>query len=262
MIKRPRVIPTLLIDSSNLVKTTKFKNPDYLGDPINSIKIFNEKGVDELCVLDIRASKNEAEPDYELLREMALQAFMPLSYGGGITSVDQMRRIFRLGFEKVVINTAWIENPQLIRLASKTFGSQSIVVSIDYKKGFGGTYCYSKDGTRKEKISPLQLAKNAEDNGAGEILLYSMDRDGTRKGYDLKMVKNVSENIHIPLIACGGASGLGDLKKALDAGADAVAAGSIFVYFGDIKGVLINFPGYRDFVDSNIFGKEMTKYEL
>jgi len=260
--KRPRIIPTLLIENSDLVKTTKFKKPGYLGDPINALKIFNEKGVDEICVMDIQASKNGAGPNYDLLKEMASEAFMPLSYGGGITSISDMTDIFRLGYEKVIINTAWTGNNSLVREASERFGSQSIIVSIDYKRRFGRYQCYTHDGTNKIKCTPIEMAKMAEKCGAGELLLYSIDRDGTRSGYDVETINQISHMISIPLIACGGAGSIADIKAALAAGADAVAAGSIFVYFGDINAVLINYPDFTQFVNHGIYDKELAEYEL
>lgn len=253
MFVRPRVIPTLLIDDGNLVKTKQFKKPDYLGDPINAIKIFNEKGVDELCVLDISATQNGKEPDLELLEKMATEAFMPLSYGGGVTTMEQIKNIFFAGFEKIIINTSLIKNEQLIKQAVEYFGSQSIVASIDYRKKWGREKCFIMDGTKKVDMTPLELAQNAEKLGVGEILLYSIERDGMRTGYDVKTIGNISKNLGIPLIACGGARNTNDLKAALDAGADAVAAGSIFVYFGERNAVLINYPDETELYDLGIY---------
>ena len=253
MINRPRIIPTLLIDEGNLVKTKQFKNPNYLGDPINAIKIFNEKGVDELCVLDISASKKGTKPDVELLRNMATEAFMPLSYGGGITTFEQIKEIFHIGFEKVILNTSLVQQCELIKEAVSYFGSQSIVASIDYRKVFGKEKCFIADATKKTKYTPMELVKAAEDLGVGEILLYSIERDGMRKGYDLQLIEKIAQNVQIPIIACGGAGGLGDLKCALDAGAHAVAAGSMFVYFGDREAVLINFPDEQELYQQHIY---------
>lgn len=253
MINRPRIIPTLLIDEGNLVKTKQFKNPNYLGDPINAIKIFNEKGVDELCVLDISASKKGETPDIDLLQNMASEAFMPLSYGGGITTLAQMKEIFYSGFEKVILNTSLVQNSDLIQQASAYFGSQSIVASIDYKKVFGKEKCYTVDATQKTKYAPMELATLAEQLGAGEILLYSIERDGMRKGYDIKLISEIAQKVQIPIIACGGANNLADIKKALEAGAHAVAAGSLFVYFGDREAVLINFPDEQELYRQQIY---------
>jgi len=257
MIVRPRIIPTLLLDSQSLVKTIKFKKPTYLGDPINAVKIFNEMGVDELCLLDISATKNKRELDFDFLKNIASEAFMPLSYGGGINSIDQIQKLFSIGFEKVIINTAFVKNPQLVEQAASYAGSQSIVVSIDYKKDLLGEHCYIGDGMEKVNKTPLEQALYAEKLGAGEILLYSMSNDGMMHGYDINTVKNISTSIKIPLIACGGAGNLDDLKEVLEDGqANAVAAGSMFVYFGSKKGVLINFPNEELIWKKGIFKKE------
>ena len=250
---RPRVIPTLLIDDRNLVKTRKFNNPVYLGDPINAIKIFNEKGVDELAVMDITASSRKAEPDYELLEKMASEAFMPLSYGGGIKTIDQMKRLFRIGYEKVIVNTSFVENMDLIKEASEYFGSQSIVCSIDYRKSIFGLNCFIFDGKQKTKYRPQELAKKAEQMGAGEIILYCMDRDGQRTGYDLGLISEISQNVGIPVIACGGADNVRDMNEALKAGASAVAAGSMFVFFGKKQAVLINYPTERKLLEAGVY---------
>lgn len=259
MIIRPRIIPTLLIDEGNLVKTKHFKNPNYLGDPINAIKIFNEKGVDELCVLDISASKKSKTPDMKLLKNMATEAFMPLSYGGGVTTFEQMKEIFYMGFEKVVLNTSFVQNFDLFEKAAVYFGSQSIVASVDYKKGLGKNSCYIMDGTQKVRYTPVELSLEAEKLGAGEILLYSIDHDGMKNGYDIKMISEITRRIQIPVIACGGAGDLKDLKNALDAGAHAVAAGSLFVYFGNRDAVLINFPDEKELIQNNIFEEQVDE---
>lgn len=254
MFIRPRIIPTLLIDEGNLVKTKQFKNPNYLGDPINAIKIFNEKYVDEVCVLDITASKRGKDPDMKLLEEMASEAFMPLSYGGGVTSFEQMKEIFSLGFEKIVLNTSLINDVDLVRKATSYFGSQSIVASIDYKSMWGKEKCYAKDGTQKTEYSPIDLTRNAEELGVGEILLYSIERDGMKKGYDIKTIKQVVEAVSIPVIACGGAGSISDLGECLEeTNVHAVAAGSLFVYFGSRDAVLINFPAENVLIQNSIY---------
>ena len=250
---RPRIIPTLLINNGNLVKTKKFSEPRYLGDPINAIRIFNEKFVDELCVLDITASKVGKEPDYELLGKMASEAFMPLSYGGGINTIDQMKQIFRIGFEKIIINTASLKQDGLIRQASEYFGSQSIVCAIDYKNGVFGSFCYINDGNTKVKITPLERALKAEKEGAGEVLLYSINNDGMGEGYDLRTIEKVTKSVTIPVIACGGAKEISDIKMALASGADAVAAGSMFVFYGKKQAVLINYPEEKEFISRGIY---------
>ena len=253
--KRPRIIPTLLIEDNNLVKTKRFKSPIYLGDPLNAIRIFNEKNVDELCVMDIGASKSKRNPNFDLLSKMTSEAFMPLSYGGGIKSIDEIKLLFRIGFEKVIINTGFVLSEELIQKASKLFGSQSIVCDIDYKKTIFGNKCYIEDGKRRINIEPLELAKRAELCGAGEILLYAIDNDGKREGFDLELIKKVSSEINIPLIACGGANDIIDLKKALDYGASAVAAGSMFVLYGKKQAVLINYPDEKDLINAGIYIK-------
>lgn len=252
---RPRIIPTLLLQEGNLVKTKQFSNSRYLGDPINAIRIFNEKCVDELCVLDIEASKKHLEPNFTLLEDMASEAFMPLSYGGGLKNIDQIRRVFRCGFEKVVINTASMSSG-LIKEASEYFGSQSIVCAIDYKKTLLGYRCYIYDGREKTKITPIERARDVVKAGAGELLLYSIDKDGMRSGYDIELIHELSSVVGVPVIACGGAASIKDIKIALDAGADAVAAGSLFVYFGEKQAVLINFPEEREFIQYGIYSEE------
>ena len=244
MFHRPRIIPCLLLSQGNLVKTVKFRNPNYLGDPINAVKIFSEKCVDELCVLDIEASKNNAEPNFELLEELASEAFMPMSYGGGVTSIEHIRRLFHIGFEKVVLNTAWLENPTLLCEASAKFGSQSIVASIDVRQDLLRRYrCASRDGTVTVDGTPWELAQRAEKLGAGEILLNHIDRDGTMQGYDVKLIQQVAQATTLPVIACGGAGSVEDLAQALHEGnAHAAAAGSLFVYYGPRKAVLIHVP--------------------
>ena len=253
---RPRIIPTLLIDEGNLVKTKQFKNPNYLGDPINAIKIFNEKNVDELCVLDISASKKGKEPNMDLLLNMASEAFMPLSYGGGITDFNQIKEIFALGFEKVVLNTALVNDSKLVTEAVEYFGGQSIVASVDYKTRLGKERCYINDATQKTNYTPVDMAKYAEKLGVGEILLYSMERDGTKKGYDLKTIAKVVGQVKVPVIACGGAGNICDLRECLEkTGVHAVAAGSMFVYFGTRDAVLINFPEEDVLIKNKIFRK-------
>lgn len=251
MFDRPRVIPCLLIHNKNMVKTKCFKNPNYLGDPINAVKIYNEKMVDELCVLDI--TRNRKGIDFDYLYSIATEAFMPLSYGGGIETIDQVKQLFRIGFEKVVINTSLVRNPVLISQIVSYAGSQSIVASIDVKKTiFGKQRCFIHCGSKNSGISPINLAKRAEKLGVGEIFLNSIDCDGMMKGYDLKLIHEISENIRIPLIACGGAGRFSDLKKAIEAGANAVAAGSIFVYYGEKRAVLIHYPDEDEMIKAGL----------
>lgn len=247
----------MLLHDGGLVKTVKFQNGNYLGDPINAVKIFNEKGVDELCLLDIDASREGRGPDFELLTEIASEAFMPLSYGGGITNIQEIHKLFYIGFEKVIINTAFIRDPQLITEAAAQFGSQSIVVGIDTRRTLLQKYdCYVKDGTEKVKGSPVELAMKAEAAGAGELFLNSIDRDGTMSGYDLNLLEKVVRAVNIPVIACGGAATIHDFSSVLKAGAHAAAAGSLFVYFGKKKAVLIHSPSEQDCIDEGIYEDE------
>ena len=252
MFDRPRIIPSLLIDNKRLVKTIRFKNPNYLGDPINAVKIYNEKQADELCILDITRKKENI--DFSFLEDIATEAFMPLSYGGGVNNLEQIKKLFQIGFEKVIINTALYSNPELVRQAVEYAGSQSIVASIDYKKTIlGKKICYSVCGSRNEHITPVEMAKRAEELGAGELLINSIDNDGMMSGYDLSMIQGISRKVTVPVIACGGAGGLSDIKSAINEGADAVAAGSIFVYYGAKKAVLINYPDEQELVTAGIF---------
>lgn len=256
MYYRPRVIPCLSITSEHdLVKTIKFSDPRYLGDPINAVKIFNDKGVDELCILDITATKEGRKPDFDYIKDIASEAFMPLSYGGGITSIEEIKKIFYIGYEKVIINTAFYKNPKLITEAANLAGSQSIVVSIDVKNEMlARKRCYVCGGTEKTGKNPIEMAKLAEGLGAGEILLNSITNDGIMKGYDIKLISDVAKSVNIPVIACGGAGTVQDLKKALYEGnAHAVAAGSLFVYYGSEKAVLINMPNEEELIRNEIY---------
>lgn len=258
MYNRPRIIPCLLIKNQGLVKTIKFRNPNYLGDPINAVRIFNEKEVDELCLLDIEASKNSVHPDFDFLEKISAEAFMPLSYGGGITCMDDIKHIFHIGFEKVILNTEFAKRPQFVEEAVNYAGSQSITVSIDAKKNFFGRYsAFTNDGTVKVDAEPQALAKMAENRGAGEILINSIDKDGTMQGYDMELVKRVAQCVAIPVIACGGAGSIDDIKKVLTEGkAHAAAAGSMFVYYGKKKAVLINTPTEKELYEKGIFCDE------
>jgi len=239
-----RVFPCLLLRNSCLVKTIHFKNPTYIGDPINTTVIFNEKEVDELVFLDITATTENKKPDFNIIREIASECFMPFAYGGGIKNVDDARKIFNLGAEKIVLNSAAVENPTVVSKLADSFGSQSIVISIDVKKTADNEYnSYICSGTKPTGIDPAELARRMEKLGAGEIFLNSIDKDGTMRGYDLTLIKRVSEAVNIPVIACGGAGCYEDIGAPIIAGgAHAAAAGSIFVYMGKNRAVLINFP--------------------
>lgn len=254
MFTRPRIIPTLLIDDRDLIKTVQFGKRTYLGDPVNAVKIFNRKGIDELSILDIGATKNQREPDYEILKDIASEAFMPLSYGGGITTLDQVHELLKIGYEKVVLNSALVKNPELISKSAEQFGSQSIVASIDVKRVGSDYKCFITDGTEESNWNPVDLAKESERLGAGEIIINSIDNDGMMKGYDIGLVKSVSEAVSIPVIAIGGAGSINDLKAVLQDGhAHAAAGGSMFVYYGRLKAVLITAPSEKELISAGIY---------
>ncbi len=238
-----RVIPCLLLKNQGLVKTVRFSAPKYVGDPINAVKIFNDKEADELVFLDITASLEKREPPFQIIQDIANEAFMPMAFGGGIRSIEQIRRILQIGIEKVVINSYAIENRGFIRQASAEFGAQSIVVSIDVKKKLFGRYeVYSHSGTRSTGLDPAEYALEVEQYGAGEIILTSIDRDGTMSGYDAALIKLVSKSVSIPVVALGGAGSVEHFTEAVRAGAAAVAAGSFFVFHGKHRAVLITYP--------------------
>ena len=243
---RTRIIPVLLLKNRGFYKGTNFKNHTYVGDPVNTVKIFNDKEVDELVILDIEASLKNKEIDYEYLQEVVSEAFMPIAYGGGITSVEQARKLFSLGIEKVVLNTNAFLNPSLIKELAETFGCQSVVVAVDIKKSIFGASVYIKSGKEKLNLSPLQACLLAEKQGAGEIMLNDIDKDGTRTGYNLEYVKSIAKNLSIPVIVCGGAKSIDDFVKAKQAGAHACAAGAMFVYHGPHRAVLISYPKYDE----------------
>lgn len=241
---RPRIIPCLLVHKGGLVKTQQFKAPKYIGDPINAVKIFNEKEADELMVLDIDASVNGAEPDYKTIAHLAAECRMPLAYGGGVRNVDQARRIISLGVEKVSISSAAIERPALISEIADAIGSQSVVVVLDVrKKLLGGHEVYTHNGQRATGRSPLELAREAESRGAGEIVVNSIDRDGEMKGYDLALAAKLRDTAKVPLTVLGGAGSLVDIGKLItQCGTVGAAAGSLFVFKGAYRAVLINYP--------------------
>ena len=239
-----RVIPCLQLIDDSLVKTVKFKDHGYIGDPINTVRIFNELEVDELCFLDIRATSQKRKPNFEILEQIANECFMPLSYGGGIDSLETANTIFSIGFEKVVLNTAAINNPSLISEIAKEYGSQSVIVSIDVKEVFfRGKKVISFNGKEKTKLDPVGWAQRVEELGAGEILLTSIDQEGTWEGYDIELIKSVTDSVNIPVIAHGGAGNLKHIKEAISKGnVSAVGLGSMVVYQNKGLGVLVNFP--------------------
>lgn len=242
---RARVIPCLLLRNGGLVKTVRFGDAKYIGDPINAVKIFNEKEVDELVLLDIDASKRCSEPNYGLLADIASECFMPLCYGGGVKSVDQALRIVQLGIEKVAVNAAALADPGLVSELSAVLGAQSVVVGIDVKRDWLGRYrVYDASSGKLTDQVPENYAAVLAQAGAGEIFLNDVDRDGTQEGYDLKLVGKVTEAVSLPVIASGGAGRCEDFAKAVKAGASAAAAGSLFVFQGRHRAVLISYPPY------------------
>ncbi len=240
---RPRVIPVLLLKGLGLVKSIKFKNYRYIGDPINAVKIFNDLKADELVFLDILASKEKRTISLDFVRKVGDEANMPFAVGGGIKTIQDIKEIINAGAEKVIINTYAVENPDFIKQASGIFGSSTIVVSIDVKKKFlGKKQVYIIGGSKSTGLNPTSFAKLMEEKGAGEIIINSIDKDGLMTGFDLSLIEDVSKAVNIPVVAAGGAGGIKDFKPAINAYASAVAAGSMFVYHGPRNAVLINYP--------------------
>ena len=239
----PRVIPCLLIRNTGVVKTVRFKNPIYVGDPRNTVKIFNEREVDELILLDIQATPRNASIQYDLIREIATEAFMPVGYGGHITNVEQARKLVTSGIEKIVLCTAAVQTPDLVTDLSRLVGSSSTVISIDYKRNiFGRNEVFIQGGRKGTGLDPVDFAADMERRGAGELILNSIDRDGTMQGYDLDLLRTITHTSDIPVIISGGAGKLDDFRQAVQAGASAVAAGSMFVFQGRHRAVLISYP--------------------
>lgn len=241
---KTRVIPVLLLKNNGLVKSVKFKNHRYVGDPVNAVKIYNDKEVDELLIIDIDASRERREPNYGLITDISREAFMPFGYGGGIHNIGQVKKLMQLGVEKVTINTHALQDPDLLSATADLCGSQSVVAAIDAKKDlFGNHRVYDHLTGKNHKMNPWEYAALAEEKGAGEILLTSVDRDGTYSGYDIELIKKVTAAVSIPVIALGGASCNEDLARAVKEGnASAAAAGSLFVFYGPHHAVLINYP--------------------
>ncbi len=241
---RPRLIPSLLLHDKGLVKTVNFKSPKYIGDPINAVRIFNEKEVDELAFFDIDATVLNREPDYVLIEKLANQSRMPLCYGGGVKSVEQAQKIFGLGVEKIALSSAVMNNPELVTQIANRVGSQSVIVVLDIKKKLlGGYEVYTHNGKKSTGINPIEFVNELEKLGAGEIIINSIDQDGVMKGYDLNLINKIAEQISIPMTVLGGAGSLNDIKKVIDKhGVIGLAAGSLFVFKGPYKAVLINYP--------------------
>lgn len=242
-----RVMPCLLISNQGLVKTRAFKNPQYVGDPVNAVKIFNEKEVDELILLDIDCSRQKKEPDYALIAEIASEAFMPIAYGGGIKTVEQAKKIINLGVEKVILNSITLTNPDLIAQVSECLGASSTVVAIDVKKDIFGRFRVFNPETRnlEKKLLKTHLA-NMLTLGVGEIQLNDISREGSYRGLNIDLIKEVTSMVTVPLIISGGAGNLDHLAEAAACGASGVAVGSMFVYMGKHRAVMINYPNIED----------------
>ena len=241
---RPRIIPSLLLQDNGLVKTINFKNPKYVGDPINAVKIFNEKEVDELAIFDIDATAKGLEPNYSLIERIANQSRMPLCYGGGVKTVEQAQKIFGLGIEKIALSSAVLHNPELITQIANRVGAQSVIVVLDVKKKlFGGYEVYTHNGKKSTGINPFDFAEKAQRLGAGEIIINSIDQDGVMKGFDMNLIDKVRDKISLPLTVLGGAGELQHIQQVIHKhGVIGVAAGSLFVFKGVYKAVLINYP--------------------
>jgi cyclase len=240
---RPRVIPCLQFAHGELFKTRRFKDPLYLGDPINAVKLFNDLECDELVVVDIRATLEEREPDYAMIEEFASEAFMPLTYGGGIRSVEQIGRILSIGIEKVVIGASAADG-KLIAAAAAVYGSQSIVAAVDVRKTLLGRHeVWTCSGTHNLRLEPPAYCRQMQEHGAGEVFVQSIDLEGSRAGYDIALMKEVRAAVQIPVIGCGGAGSLADIRQLLhSSGVDAAAAGTMFVLHGKHDAPLISYP--------------------
>lgn len=238
----PRVIPCLLLDGEQLVKTTRFTDPTYVGDPVNVLSIFNSFEVDEIVLLDITAAGSGVPADVDHLARYAEECFIPLAYGGGLADLEAIERIFAIGYEKVVLNSVLAEDPEVVTKTAEVFGSQAVVVSVDARGGAGGWTAHTHGATRDTGQHPVAWARRAEDLGAGEILLTAVEREGTMTGFDLDLVEAVAGAVSVPVIAHGGAGRRKELAGPLGRGASAVAAGSLFVFQGSARGVLINYP--------------------
>jgi imidazole glycerol-phosphate synthase subunit HisF len=242
-----RIIPCLLLHKGGLVKTVRFRKPKYVGDPINAVKIFNEKEVDEILIIDIDATVEKRSPNYEQIEDIVSEAFMPVGYGGGVTTVEQMQKLYYSGVEKVSLSSSALATPELVRQASDQFGSQSVIVTLDIKRSlFNRKYqVVTHNGGKKTKLDPISTAKQMEQYGAGELIINNVDNDGVMKGYDTSYMKQIIDAVNIPVIPLGGAGNLQHLQEIIiDGGASAAAAGSIFVFHGKHKAVLINYPSH------------------
>ena len=256
-----RVIPTLLLKDWGIVKTVGFDAETYIGCPINAVRVFNANDVDELILLDILATREGRTPDPERVTQIADESLMPIAVGGGLRSVESVRQMLACGADKVVLNSAATEVPELVRDCATHFGSQCVVVSIDARREAEGWQVLTRRGTTTTGLDPRRLAGDLQRQGAGEILINSIDRDGTWEGYDLELVEEVSSEVGIPVIACGGAGRLEDFGKAVsEAGASAVAAGSFFLYHGRRRGILITFPTCEEL--ASVLGAERVRTRI
>lgn len=245
--RRVRIIPVLLLKGGGLYKSVRFKNYRYVGDPINAVKIFNEKEVDEIIVLDIDATAQNKPPNIKQIKEITSEAFMPMAYGGGIASIEQVRNILSAGVEKVIFNYSAFYNPKLVEETVRHFGSSTVVASIDVKKDWlGRQKAYCLNGGKDTKRSPKEAAQEMQQLGVGEIFLNNIDRDGAFSGFDMDLISLVSNAVSIPLIACGGANSLVDFTNAIKYGASAAAAGSFFVFQRPHNAVLITYPSQEE----------------
>jgi len=258
----PRVIPCLLLGGAGLVKTVHFREPRYVGDPINAVRIFNDKQADEIAVLDIQATVEGRGPDLDEIAEIVSEAFMPVAYGGGVADLVTAIRLIQVGVEKVIVNTAAAENDRLVAEIADHLGSSTLVVSIDAARHSDGTYeVVTRAGTRPSGLDVRAHAETMARRGAGEIFLTSIDRDGTMTGYDLELIRQVANTVPIPVVACGGAGTTADLATAVrDGGAAAAAAGSLFVFHGRHKAVLITYPPYE--VRAQLFADAQSMPDL
>tara|TARA_B110000438_G_C15741102_1_gene618497 strand:+ start:542 stop:1318 length:777 start_codon:yes stop_codon:yes gene_type:complete len=245
---RPRLIPVLLLKNKGLVKSVKFKNHNYIGDPINAVKMFNDFNADEIVFLDISATKEKRTIPIDFVKNVGEEANMPFGVGGGISSLKDIEKIIKSGSEKVIISSKAIDSPEFIKSASENFGSSTICVCVDIKKNiFGNWKVYYKNGKKSSSFSPIDLVKIIEDNGAGEIIIQSINHDGLMNGYDLNLLNSISKTVSIPVVALGGAGSLDDCVECYkNSYVSALAAGSIFVYQGSRKGVLINYPSNKE----------------
>ena len=249
-----RLIPVLLLRGEGLYKTVKFKNPNYIGDPRNAVKIFNEKEVDEICLLDITATSEKRGPNFQLIQEITNEAFMPLSYGGGIKTIEDIQKLFSIGIEKVIINSNLYESPELITKASEIYGDQSIVASIDVKKSrWGGYKLYSHGGKKKQSKKLIPFLQELEKMGIGEVVINSIDQDGTMQGMDLDLVRVVASSLKVPVVAAGGLGSMEHIKDVfMQTEVSALGVGSFFVYHGKQRGVLITYPSREELEKNKI----------